>query len=143
MTPELLDKIEAEYAPKDHPVFELVPQAFHERAENLYVAMGQPVVMTETFWAIYCDFLKQLCDGSDEVLPEILNSHEQSLAQQDIKMALLPDMEPFRLGQPLDIARNGNYIGGLDVSALPSDVPVPHPECADFTSDDETDNSED
>ena len=39
--------------------------------------------MTETFWAIYCDFLKQLRDGSDEVLPEIVNSHEQSLAQQD------------------------------------------------------------
>lgn len=101
------------------------------------------MVTTETFWAIYCDLLQQLRDGHDEVLPEILDSHEQSLAQQDIKMALLPDMEPFRLGQPLNVARNGNYIGGLNLSALPSDVPVPCPEYADFTSDDETDKSED
>jgi hypothetical protein len=90
--------------------------------ENLYVAMGQPVVTTETFWAIYCDLLKQLCDGSDKVLSEILNSHEQSLAQQDIKMALLQDINLFRLSQPLNIARNGNYIGRLDLLALPSDV---------------------
>jgi hypothetical protein len=105
--------------------------------------MGQPVVTTETFWAIYCDLLKQLCDGSDKVLSEILNSHEQSLAQQDIKMALLQDMEPFHLGQPLNVARNGNYIDGLDLLALSSDVFVPCPEYADFTSNNKTDIFED
>jgi hypothetical protein len=105
--------------------------------------MGQPVVTTETFWAIYCDLLKQLCDGSDKVLSEILNSHKQSLAQEDIKMALLQDMEPFCLGQPLNVARNGNYIGRLDLLALPSNVPVPCPKYAKFTSDDETDIFED
>jgi hypothetical protein len=106
--------------------------------------MGQPVVTTGTFWAIYRNLLQQLRDGTDEALTEILISHQQSLAQQDIAMPLLPDMEPFRLGQPL-VARNSNYIGGLDISALPSDVPLPCPEYADFTDsdDDETDNSED
>jgi hypothetical protein len=97
--------------------------------ENLYVAMGQPVVTNETFWTIYCDLLKQLCDGSDKVLSEILT--------------LLQDMNPFRLGQPLNVARNGNYIGRLDLLTLPSDVPVPCPEYANFTSNDETDNFED
>ncbi|KAF8218486.1 hypothetical protein L208DRAFT_1350965, partial [Tricholoma matsutake] len=55
---ELLDEVEALYAPQDHPVFELVPHTFHERADNLYAAIGQPAITVETFWDIYLDLLK-------------------------------------------------------------------------------------
>jgi hypothetical protein len=72
-------------------------------------------------------------------LGEILT---QSLSEPDNIIALLPDMEPFRLGQPLDAGRNINYIGGIDVSALSSDVPVPLSEFADFTTD-ESSNEDD
>jgi hypothetical protein len=57
-------------------------------------------------------------------------------------MALLPDLEPFCLGQPLDAGRNINYIGGIEVSALSSDVPVPLPEFADFTTDESSDEDD-
>jgi hypothetical protein len=48
----------------------------------------------------------------------------------------------FRLGQPLDAGRNINYIHGIDVSALSSDVPVPLPEFADFTTDESSDEDD-
>jgi len=51
-------------------------------------------------------------------------------------------MEPFRLGQPLDAGRNINYIGGIGVSALSSDVPVPLPEFAHFTTDESSDDDD-
>ena len=58
-------------------------------------------------------------------------------------MALLPNMAPFCLGHPIDVGTNTNYIGGLDVSAPSSSVPAPHPEYADFTSDEEDELDED
>ena len=121
------------YAPQDHPVFKLVPHPFHDRLVHLYAEIGRPDIKAETFWGIYLDLLKRLRDGRDAVLTDILTSHQQSLSEPDNMMALLPDMEPFRLGQPLDAGRNINYIGGIDVSALSSDIPVPRPELADFT----------
>ena len=120
------------YAPQDHPVFELVPPPFNDRIVDLYAKMGRPDIKAETFWDIYLDLLKGLCDGSDAALTDILTSHQQSSSEQANIMALLPDMEPFRLGQPLDAGRNINYIGGINVSALSSDVTVPLPEFADF-----------
>jgi hypothetical protein len=49
-------------------------------------------------------------------------------------MPLLPDMQPFRLNQPLDVGNGVNYIqvGGLGVSNG-----EPCPEYAIFTSDEE------
>ena len=123
------------YAPQDHPVFELVPPPFNDRVVDLYAKMGRPDIKAKTFWVIYLDLLKGLRDGSDAALTDILTSHQQSSSEQANIMALLPDMEPFRLGQPLDAGRNINYIGGINVSALSSDVPVPLPEFADFTTD--------
>lgn len=88
--------------------------------------------------------MKRLHDGSDEELTDILSSHQPSAHVPDQEdMALLPNMAPFRLGHPIDVGRNTNYIGGLDVSALSSSVPVPRPEYADFTSDEEGDTDGD
>jgi hypothetical protein len=101
--------------------------------------IGRPKITTETFWDIYLELLKWLHDGSDEELTDILSSHQQS-AQADQEMSLLPNMEPFRLGRPLVVGRDVNYIGGLDVS---SSDPVPHPEYACFTSDEESDTDSD
>jgi len=133
--PTLLDEVEALYAPKDHPVFELVPQTFHELADNLYSAIGQPEITHETFWDIYRELLRQLRNGQDEELAGIISSHrELESTQPDEEMDLLPNMEPFRLGQPLNIGNNVSYIGGLDGD--------PRPEYAIFTSDEEEDDSD-
>jgi hypothetical protein len=142
VAPELLNEAEALYALQDHPVFELVPCAFHEHATKLFVAIGQPKITIHNFWDVYLDLLKRLCDGSDEALTGILSSHQQNLAHTDQQVHLLPDMEPLRLGQLLNVrGREINYIGGLDDA---SSAPAPGPEYADFTSDEDDDgNNED
>ena len=82
--------------------------------------------------------MKQLHDGHDEELANIISTYPQS-AQPDQDMPQLLNLEPFRLGQPLNVGQNLNYIGGLDDSALSSNVFMPHPEYAEFTSDEESD----
>lgn len=54
-------------------------------------------------------------------------------------MALLPDMQPFYLGQLLDVGKGVNYIGGLDIS---NSDPC-RPEYAFFTSEEEENDSND
>ena len=104
---------------------------------------GRPEITTKTFWDVYLNLLEQLHDGSDKELTNVLNSHQSSAQPDQEDMALLPNMEPFCLGHPIDVETNTNYVGGLDVSAPSSSVPVLHPEYADFTSDKEGDEEGD
>ncbi|KAF8509769.1 hypothetical protein BU17DRAFT_77806 [Hysterangium stoloniferum] len=101
--PELFDKMEAQYAPPDHPVFELVPQVFHEHFSNLYSAISQLEVSIETFWDIFHNLLEHLCKGCNEWLTEIITHHNTTYGQELDNMPLLPNMEAFQLGQPLDL----------------------------------------
>ena len=110
--------------------------------DSLYTAIGQPEITIHTFWDIFLNLLKWLHDTSDEILTDILGTHQQTSARPDDDMPLLPNMAPFHLGQPLGVG-GSNYIGGIDVSALPSSVPVPHPEYACFTSDEDSGDDED
>jgi hypothetical protein len=137
--PALFDEMEALYAPPDHPVFELVPPAFHEHVSNLYAAIGQPEVTIETFWDIFRNLLERLHEGSDEHLTEIITHNDATHIHDD--MPLMPDMEAFRLGRPLDLGPNTDYIGGLDNHAF-TDSREPSPEFADFTEEEE-DNDDD
>lgn len=137
----LFDEVEALYAPQDHPVFELVPQTFHERADNLYSAIGQPEITQETFWDVYLELLKRLRGERDEELANIISSHQElESTPPDEDMPLLPDMEPFRLGRPLNVGKDVNYIGGLDDSNGDID---PGPEFAIFTSSEEEESDSD
>ena len=99
--------------------------------------------MTKTFWDIYLDLLERLHDGSDKELTDILSSHQPSAQPDQEDVALLLNMAPFRLGHPIDVGTNTNYIGRLDVSTPSSSVPMLHPEYADFTSDSEDDTDDD
>jgi hypothetical protein len=81
--------------------------------------------------------LNQLRNGQDEELASIISSHQESTQPDGEDMALLPDMQPFRLGRPLDVGKGINYIGGLDASS--SD---PCPEFAFFTSEEEESDSD-
>ena len=135
----LLDEVKNLYAPKDHPVFELVPQTFHDRANNLYSAIGRPEITQETFWDIYLELLNRIRDEQDEELTNIISSRrELENTTSDEDMPLLPDMQPFRLGQRLNVGGSVNYIGGLDVSNGD-----PRPEFAPFTTDEEESDSDD
>lgn len=134
--------MEALYAPPEHTVFELVPPAFHEHISQLYIEIGQPEVNVDTFWDIYLHLLRQLREGHDEQLTNILTSHQETLNQDSNEMPLLPGLDAFRLGQPLQAGRHGSYMGGLDESSLASAVQQLGAEFADFT-DEEDDSEED
>jgi len=130
--------MEAQYAPPGHPVFELVPQVFHEHVSNLYTTIGKPEVTIDTFWERFRHLLKCLRGRLDEQLTGIITSYDITPAPEP--MPILPNMEAFRLGRPLDLGTKINYIGGLDGSMGPS----PSPEYADFTDkDDDESDSED
>jgi hypothetical protein len=131
--------MEVTYVPPDHPVFNLVPPVFHERADQAYTTIGQPDITVETFWSVYRDVLQRLRQGTDETLTEVLSRYEDSCGQDNDDMPLLPNVEPFRLGQPLIEKGNAAYIGGLDESECLSSVTKLCPEYADFTTDKEED----
>ncbi|KAH9927320.1 uncharacterized protein B0H18DRAFT_926645 [Fomitopsis serialis] len=50
---ELFDEIEAIYAPRDDPVFKLVPDEFALRANAVWTAIGRPEPQFDTAWDIY------------------------------------------------------------------------------------------
>lgn len=129
------------YAPPDHPVFELVPAAFHDHVSEAYSAIGEPNVDMGTFWEVYLRLRQQLQEPHHQSLTEVLTSyHDQD---DSVNIPLLPNMEQFRLGQPLDLGSNGSYIGGLDFGALPDGIRGVAAEYVDFTTDDESDGTED
>ena len=132
------------YAPPDHPVFTLVPQAFHERAREIYLSIGEPEVTVRTFWDIYCNMLGRLQEPDDQ-LTEVFNTFQANLDNNADDMALLPDMEPFRLGQPLELGGKSTYMGGLEEGseALPLNFNRPGAEFALFSDcEDSNDGSE-
>jgi hypothetical protein len=110
------------YAPPNHAVFTLVPPTFHERVTELYLSIGEPEVTVGTFWDIYRNLLGRLREPMDDQLTEVLYTFQANLNNNAEDMALLPNMEPFRLGQPLDLGGKSNYMGGLEESSERSEA---------------------
>ena len=108
----LLDEMETLYAPPHDPVFQLVPPAFHDYVTDLYLRIGQPTVNIDTFWTIYCTLLKMLQETRDESLTEAFTTISD---EEPEEMPLLPNMMPFRQGQPLIVEGKYAYLGGLDM----------------------------
>ena len=135
--------MEALYAPPDHAVFTLVPPAFHERVMELYLSIGEPEVTVKTFWEVYCNLLERLREPTDNQLTDVLETFQANLDNDAEDFALLPNMEPFRLGQPLDLGGMSTYIGGMSDS-VPLNFNRPGAECALFSdySDDSSDDGD-
>ncbi len=57
MEPEAIEYVRSLYAPRDDPVFDLVPPLFHEYADTLYKSMGSPPVTWKTVWDVYNELL--------------------------------------------------------------------------------------
>lgn len=142
--PVLLDEMEQLYAPPDHPVFTLVPPTFHECVTELYLSIGEPEVTVRTFWDVYLNLLGKLREPLDDQLTDVLTTFQANVdnSAEPEDMALLPNMEPFRLGKPLDLGGKTTYLGGLEKSseALPLDFKRPGAEYAYFTSSDDSSN---
>ena len=121
------------YAPPDHAVFTLVPPTF------------EPEVTVRTFWDIYCNLFGRLQEPMDNQLTEVLNTFQVNLDNKLLNaedMALLPNMEPFCLGQLLNLGGKSTYMGGLEESseAFPLDFNRPGAEFALFTNSDDSDD---
>jgi len=78
----------------------------------------------------------------DDQLTDVLDTFQANLNNNAEDMALLPNTEPFQLGQPLDFRGKSNYIGGLEGS-VPLNFNRPGAEYALFSdSDDGSDDSD-
>jgi len=130
----LLDRLEQQYVPRDHPVFELTPPIFHERASAFYEAIGSPVITRDTFWRSYRQLLQCFVDAGqvtnpDEPLENVLIGHFGRIDRVDKEeVALLEGMKELRQG--------GNVVGDQHDVGYDSD-----PEYAALTSDSDSDES--
>ncbi|KAJ7769107.1 hypothetical protein DFH07DRAFT_866763 [Mycena maculata] len=96
---QILDEMEARFAPPDHEVFQLVPPEFDHWANIYYDSMERPVVQHKTFWDIYRQLLAYFTQVPDvEVDLQIpLSSHKETTRRIDEEeVPLLPGQQPLR-----------------------------------------------
>jgi hypothetical protein len=158
--PEVFDEVEQEYAPADHPIFELVPPAFNDRADILYTNIGRPTVQSDTVWDVYCQLLQQFRIEEHTVcVAPILTTHCNAVHALELEeeMLLLPNLKELRNGANVVGPPHAKYIGGMvnnppvgglrlgiNMEAEESDSEVgddhgviADPQYAEFTSDDD------
>ena len=63
----LLDRVQAKYAPPDHPVFQLSPPWFEHRAQGIYDLLKRPEVTFKTLWDVYLEIWPLLLEIQHEV----------------------------------------------------------------------------
>ena len=111
---EVLDSVEAQFAPPSDPVFQMVPPLFDQRAHEHYMKIGQPTIASKTLWMVYRQLLQQFQVEDDEELTESLAAHKSMQASlHDENMELLLNMKPFRNGAGIVGPKGSHYVGGL------------------------------
>lgn len=122
---ELIDRLEAEFSPPDHPVFQLTPPLFHERASTFYSSIGSPVITFRTFWdtyrqLLYC-FRQHLETDHDEAMASLISS--QRARTQEVEQDLIPLIEGLKeLRQGDQVVGPSNYGGdGSDYASFTDD----------------------
>ncbi|KAG2345352.1 hypothetical protein BDR05DRAFT_975131 [Suillus weaverae] len=109
---ELFDKVEAIYAPSDHPVFDLVPPSFEQHAQYLYASLGKPQVSSDSFWNVYQMLLAQFqAIEGDEDLTVLLSQGAMEPEYEDVP--LLPSMQELPQNAGLVGPAGFQYIGGM------------------------------
>ncbi|KAK7019500.1 hypothetical protein R3P38DRAFT_2973640 [Favolaschia claudopus] len=96
---EIFDKMEAEFAPPDHEVFQLVPPEFDHWANIYYAEMGQPEVTHDTFWNVYCQLLSyfnRVPDIEAELHIPLSSLNETTERIDDEHINILADQQPLR-----------------------------------------------
>jgi hypothetical protein len=93
---ELIDRLEAEFAPPDHPVFQLTPPLFHERAYDFYCSIGSPVITFQTFWDTYRRLLHcfQELETHDVEMASLISS--QRAQTKEVEQDLIPLIEGMK-----------------------------------------------
>ncbi|KAH7905061.1 hypothetical protein BJ138DRAFT_1018219 [Hygrophoropsis aurantiaca] len=157
---ELLDEVEEKYAPSDHPVFDLVPPLFDQRANELYQAIGAPLVSSDNFWGVYQQLLSQFrstTTGCDPQMETLLRSSSEPDEDDPNEIAILPDLKDLRLGANVVGPKGFQYLGGMKnpptqglrgvkewvAQAEETEPGESDPEVANFTTDEEGSDEED
>ena len=114
MPPDILQNVRDEWAPADHPVFQLVPPVIEEILSTIGEEMGRPVTSRDNFWLLYLSFLHRFTyyqqeHPEDENLQASLSSareeadeeHETDPGRRNDVVPLLPGLRPLRLDSVL------------------------------------------
>jgi len=117
--PELINRLEAEYAPPSHEVFQLVPPAFHEHATHFYEAIGRPLVTYQSFWGIYRQ-LHHAFEATIDLDPVISAIPDTVNRIDNEKLSLLPEMQELRGGDGV-IGNSGKDDGHVYADFTDSD----------------------
>lgn len=113
----LIDAAEAEFAPPDDPVFQLVPPLFDTLAHSLYAAIGSPAVSSLSLWDVYRALLLKFRQrGENPQFDYTLSVHRETLNSlqhppRDPIIPLDPNMQEF---ETCDVRgpRGFRYVGG-------------------------------
>ncbi|KAJ3764551.1 hypothetical protein FB446DRAFT_57405, partial [Lentinula raphanica] len=104
---DLLQKMEAKYAPPDHPVFQLTPPEFNQRA--LYFLeheLHSPDITIHTFWDVYTSLL-QLFQSETQNNMTLSHEVQEFLANEEL---INSEMVNLMEGQA-ELRYNGKVIG--------------------------------
>ncbi|KAJ6504737.1 hypothetical protein C8R47DRAFT_1038046 [Mycena vitilis] len=155
VTVEMLDTLEAQFAPSDHEVFQLTPPAFDHWANVYYEQMGSPVVTHTSFWDVYVGLRNLFTRGPDaEIDLHIpLSSYTETARRVEEEQIPLLDLQPLRRVAVVPMSdgpSTGSAAGpspSAGSSAGPSTASVKDvygaPEYACFTSSEEEDDDYD
>lgn len=116
--------MEAQYAPPEHAVFELVPKAFDDWAGLYYTKLGQPAVSFATFWDIYKDILAEF-ESQDETKVEFSSMlHTQGSIERTVStevLDVLPGMRQYSLSSNKQAIYNPETADGAVMEYSDSD----------------------
>ena len=104
--------MEARWAPRNNPVFQLVPPTFAQQAATLYSDMGEPAVSSLTFWAVYQGLLAAFHALLDD--PRLLEAFLTADEGADDKVDILAGLWELRHGDNVVGEHGYIYYGGLE-----------------------------
>lgn len=109
---ELFDEMEQKWAPRDLPVFQLVPPPFEKQVNVLYTSLGKPAVHFQTFWNVYDQLLTAFRALPQAVpLTEALGDTDQDVEEE---VPLISGLRDLRYGDAAVGELGYVYYGGLD-----------------------------
>ena len=108
----LLDEAERIYVPSNHPIFQLVPPLFETHAQMLYLRMGQPIISSNTFWAVYLQLLQTFHNSVNSIeLAEMIDEYQEVtyLTERD-EFSILPRFKELWNGDQV-VGGNKHKVG--------------------------------
>ncbi|KAI0080939.1 hypothetical protein K474DRAFT_1588842, partial [Panus rudis PR-1116 ss-1] len=125
--PEVFDEAERQWAPKDHPVFDLVPPDFAPFVREVYTRIGEPAIAYKTFWTVYNamrDEAVRMIQGEPQAGVRLVLSAHANVpdAGEDQGIQLLQHSRAANFGEgdipELRAIHGGSFSFGLESSRL-------------------------